>query len=65
MRRPRSPNRGVPEHFAALGIGRGFTELTLATPHDRIRVLTPQERLATGIVTQDNDPGAILGFDLR
>ena len=62
---PEVANKGVPEHLAALGIGKGFTDLTLATPHDKIRVLTPQERLATGIVTQDTDPGAILGFDLR
>ena len=62
---PEVANKGVPEHLAALGIGRGFTDLTLATPHDKIRVLTPAERLATGIVTQDADPGAILGFDLR
>ncbi len=62
---PEVANKGVAEHLAALGIGRGFTDLTLATPHDKIRVLTPAERLATGIVTQDADPGAILGFDLR
>ncbi len=62
---PEVANRGVAEHLAALGILRGFTDLTLATPHDKIRVLTPAERLATGIVTQDADPGAILGFDVR
>lgn len=62
---PEVANRGVAEHLAAMGIGKAFADLTLATPHDRIRVLTPQERLATGIVTQDFDLAAALGLEPR
>ena len=62
---PEVANRGVAEHLAALGIGRSFADLTLSTPHDRIRVLTREEKRGTGIVTQDTDLGRVLGLPPR
>jgi hypothetical protein len=50
---PEVANRGVAEHFAALGLGPSLAAWTLATPPDRIRLLTREERRASGLVTQD------------
>jgi hypothetical protein len=58
-------NRGVPEHFTAMGISKGFTDLTLATPHSQIRVLSPREMLETGIATHGSEPLKVLGFQPR
>lgn len=58
-------NRGVPEHFASMGIGKAFTDLTLATPHSQIRVLSPREMLETGIATHSVEPLKVLGFQPR
>ncbi len=59
---PEVANRGVPEHLASMGINRRFTELTLATPHSQIRVLSAKEMIETGIATHNAEPLKVLGF---
>jgi hypothetical protein len=59
---PEVANRGVPEHLASMGINRRFTEITLATPHSQIRVLSAKEMIETGIATHNAEPLKVLGF---
>jgi hypothetical protein len=59
---PEVANRGVPEHLASMGINRRFTEITLATPHSQIRVLSAKEMMDTGIATHNAEPLKVLGF---
>jgi hypothetical protein len=59
---PEVANRGVPEHLASMGIKRRFTDITLATPHSQIRVLSAKEMIETGIATHNAEPLKVLGF---
>lgn len=62
---PAVANRGIARHFADMGIGRGVTELTLATPHDQIRVLSAREIAETRLATHMEDPLGALGLRPR
>jgi hypothetical protein len=59
---PAFANRGVAKHFADMGVGRGITDLTLQTPPDQLRILTPAELLDTKIATHSADPLRTLGL---
>ncbi len=59
---PAIANRGIPKHFADMGVARLFTELTLATPPDQLRILTAQEMLDSRIATHAGEPLRDLGL---
>lgn len=62
---PAVANRGIAKHFADMGVGRGMTDLTLATPPDQIRVLSAREIADTRIATHMSEPLATLGLRPR
>jgi hypothetical protein len=55
-------NRGVAKHFADMGVGPSFVELTLTTPSDQLRILTPGEMMDTRIATHTSDLLRALGL---
>jgi hypothetical protein len=62
---PAVANRGIAKHFADMGIGRGMTDLTLATPPDQIRVLSTREIVETRLATHTAEPLGVLGLKPR
>jgi hypothetical protein len=59
---PAVANRGVAKHFADMGVAPSFTEMTLTTPADQLRILTARELLDTRIATHTADPQRDLGL---